>query len=303
MKHKSSSNISHIFVSRRCLLASLCALICCMNILCGCVKHQEEKVLTVSIPPQKWLLDSIVGSRYKVVSMLSANSNPEVFEPSMHQLLDLQSSDAYFTVGNLAFELSALPKIKENFPDLPVYDSSAGINLLSGTHAEDATHDHSFDPHVWTSLNNARVMAKNMYDKVLTLDPDGKEYYTKRYKNLDAGLEALNDSVARILNPLKGSSFVVWHPSLSYFAYDYGIRQLGLETTGKEVSVSQYKNRIDHAESTRPLVFFIQQEFDSRSAKAIARELGIPTVDISLMQPDIPKQIRTITHALTSADK
>ena len=38
---------------------------------------------------------------------------------------------------------------------------------------------------------------------------------------------------------MKGGSFVVWHPSLSYFARDYGLEQISLEYDGKEVPVGR----------------------------------------------------------------
>ncbi|MCM1318808.1 MAG: zinc ABC transporter substrate-binding protein [Muribaculaceae bacterium] len=290
-----------ILLPQRCLTAMLCAILC---LLCSCTHSSDTNVLTVSIPPQKWLLDSIVGDRFTVVSMLKADSNPETFEPSMHQLMNLQASQAYFTVGNLAFELTSLPKIQENFPSLQIVDSSAGINVLTDGHAASAgtDHDHAPDPHVWTSLLNARIMAKNMYEKVIALDPEGKDYYTTRYKDLDTNLAALDDSVKTALSTLKGRAFVVWHPSLSYFARDYGLVQTGLETTGKETSVAQYKQRIEQAGQPNALIFFTQAEFDSREADVMAKELGIPTTNISLMQPDIAAQIRFLTHALTQTN-
>lgn len=265
----------------------------------------KERTLTVSIPAQKWILDSIAGPRFKVFSLLDAGSNPETFEPTMKQLMDLQNSEAYFTVGNLPFETASLPKIRENFPALTFYDTSRGIVPITGTHAAhahtDDGHDHSLtgDPHIWTSLRNARVMAKNMYETLLRIDPAGRELYTTRYQDLDRNLAALDDSVAQVLTPLKGRSFLVWHPSLSYMARDYGLNQLSVENEGKEAGPAQYQAQIQMARRANPLLFFTQREFDARQAESMARELGLPTQAIAVMDADIPAQIRTATHALT----
>lgn len=256
----------------------------------------------MSIPAQKWLLDSIVGNRFKVVSLLGSEANPETFEPSMQQLMELHNSAAYFTVGSLAFELSSMPKIKENFPDLEIVNSSEGISPITGTHSTASAdgHNHDYDPHVWTSLTNARIMARNMYEQLLKLDPEGKDYYTHRYKDLDANLAALHDSVSMALKPLSRRTFLVWHPSLSYFANDYGLHQAAMEQVGKEASVAHYKQQIDRASALNPVVFFTQAEFDSRQARSLASELGLRTVPVAIMQPDIPAQIRHLTHELTS---
>lgn len=222
----------------------------------------------------------------------------------MRTLMSLQDSRAYFTVGNLAFELSALPKLQENIPALPLYNTSEGITPLTDTHTAAAAnhdHDHAVDPHVWTSLQNAIIMARNMYHQVVKTDPAGKDFYTRRFQDLTANLQALDDSVRNALKPLAGKSFLVWHPSLSYFARDYNLHQAGMETTGKETSAAQYKQRLDKASALQPMLFFTQTEFDSREADAMAAELKVPTVKISVMQPDIAALIRYITHELTSA--
>lgn len=281
----------------------------CLLVLCSaaCTGHKGGKdTLMVSLPAQKWLLDSIVGDRFEVEAILDAGSNPETFEPTMQQLMSLQNSVAYFTVGGLGFELASLPKIQENFPDLQVIGSSDGIVPIEHTHAHaeghGKTHSHDdADPHVWTSLPNARVLARNMYDAVIRIDPDGKDYYAARFKALDSSLAALNDSISELLLPLKGRSFIVWHPSLSYFARDYGLNQISIEVAGKEASPARYKEQLDMSGDTSPLLFFTQAEFDSRQAANLAAELGLATSPIAVMQADIPAQIRQIANDLHRA--
>lgn len=290
------------------ILAALVAL--AALIVVSCVSQTTERdELTVSIPAQKWLLDSIVGDRYKVVAMLEDGSNPETFEPTMQQLMSLQNSAAYFTVGNLGFELASMPKIKENFPTLEVIDTSKGIIPIEGTHTghacasgqNPATSSDNPDPHLWTSLSNARILARNMYETLVRMDPDGKDYYSARFKALDSGLSALNDSIAGILSPLKDKAFLVWHPSLSYFARDYSLKQISVEISGKEASPAQYRAQLDLAKKAEPLLFFTQTEFDPRQAQAIAEELNIPAAPIAVMQFDISAQIRSIANELSKA--
>lgn len=290
-------------------LAGLCAVLACALAL-SCGRGPGEgggrEVLTVSIPPQKWLLDSIVGHRFAVVSMLDAGSDPETCEPGMRQLAALQGSRAYFSVGALDFELAAMPRIRENHPSLRVVTTSAGIEPAASGHAHAHSHAHHShapggDPHVWTSLPNARIMARNMYDEVVRLDPAGRDYYTARWRDLDTRLAALSDSVARVLAPLRGRAFMVWHPSLGYFARDYGLRQVSAETSGRESSPAMYRARLDQARRARPAIFFTQAGSDPRQALAMAAELGVPTAAVALTMPDIPAQIRILTHELSKA--
>lgn len=275
--------------------------------LSSCSRSADTRqTLAVSIPAQKWLLDSIAGDRFNVVALLSDGSNPETFEPAMKQMIDLENSSAYFAVGGLPFEQSMLPKIQENFPNLPVFSTDTYVQRLEDSHAhshpsgQEGHHHHDGDPHIWSSFTNASAMARAMYERLIALDPAGKDYYTARYDDLRNNLAALDDSVASALRPFKGRSIVVWHPSLSYFAHDYGLNQISVENEGKEASAAQYRRQLDLAGAQNPVVFFLQREFDSRQGASMAAELNLRTSEISVMQADIPAQIRQITHDITS---
>ena len=191
--------------------------------------REEARVITVSILPQKYFLEKIVGDRFDVKCMLDKGGNPETYEPSMSYMMNLEKSDAYFLMGNIGFELSIRSKIKEYNPDIRVYDVSKGIELISGSHHFDVDDKEGIDPHTWTSVANARVIIKNMLDDVVELDPEHKAEYESNYRDFDRELSEFQDSIALRLQSVKGGSFVVWHPSLSYFARDYGLINLFAE--------------------------------------------------------------------------
>ena len=49
-------------------------------------------------------------------------------------------------------------------------------------------------------------------------------------------METVNDSIRTLLKESQGKTFITFHPSLSYFARDYGLIQYSLEEGGKEPS-------------------------------------------------------------------
>ena len=227
---------------------------------------EDARVITVSILPQKYFLEKIVGDRFDVKCMLDKGGNPETYEPSMSYMMNLEKSDAYFLMGNIGFELSIRSKIKEYNPDIKVYDVSEGIELISGSHHFDADDKEGIDPHTWTSVANARVIIKNMLDDVVELDPEHKAEYESNYRDFDRELSEFQDSIALRLQPVKGEAFVVWHPSLSYFARDYGLEQISLEYDGKEVPVKYLEKKVAYAVSRKPSVFFFQKGMDTNQA-------------------------------------
>lgn len=279
----------------------------CMMMLAACSrKHKTAEegkpVVTVSIPAQQWLLQQIAGDRMEVQSLLGPTSNPETFEPDMRQLMNLEQSRAFFCTGMAGFEEAMREKIAENFPSLRICDSSGEIIPLMHTHEGGVVHE-DYDPHIWTSLKNARIIAAEMLNEIIEIDPAGEQIYSENFRKLDSRLAQLDDSITRVLEPSRGASFLVWHPSLSYFARDYGLRQLAMEPEGKEASPAALRERIDRVAGENPRVFFIQREYDSRQAEALARELGVRTEKIAVMQPDIMEQARIITRAINLSKK
>lgn len=262
---------------------------------CGTKPVTNKQTITVSIRPQKYMLEKIVGNKWEVKCLLNNTANPESFDPGMTHLLNLESSKAYFRIGNIPFESAIINKVKNNNPGLHLYDNSEGISLLTGTHGH---HSSDTDPHTWTSIKNAKKIASNMYDAVVELDPSNRNYYAANLKRFLRELDSLYMQVDSMLRPVKGSSFVVWHPSLSYFARDYGLHQISLSPEGKEASVSMIKKSINRANKENARLFFYQKDVDSRQALSINEQLGAELVEIQPLSYEWEKEILNIANAI-----
>ncbi|MDE6178613.1 MAG: zinc ABC transporter substrate-binding protein, partial [Duncaniella sp.] len=71
----------------------------------------DKKIVTVSIEPQKYMLEQIVGDRLQVRCLLANGANPETYDPSMTHMMNIQKSEAFFRVGNVGFEAALIDKI------------------------------------------------------------------------------------------------------------------------------------------------------------------------------------------------
>ena len=263
-----------------------------------------KPVLTVSIQPQRYFLEKIVGDKYDVLCLLTQGANPEAYEPSFNHLINLEKSKAYFCVGNIGFELAILNKVKNNNPDLLIVNTSEGIDLLRGTHdghccnGNQHNHSHEVDPHVWTSVVNAKIIAQNMYKSLIALDSQNKKYYTKNFNALLAELDGLEKELSDKLHDKRGVAFAMWHPSLSYFARDYGLTQIAMESEGKEVPAAILKNKIDEARGHNVKVLFTQREFDNRQVHTINEQLGLKMVEINPMSYEWAEEMKFIANAI-----
>lgn len=289
-------------------LSILCGVMAMVFLFVGCNPSPSKPVLTVSIMPQKFLLEKIVGDKYDVHCLLAKGANPESYEPNMNHLMNLEKSRIFFCIGNLGYELAVKNKLRLNAPELQIVNCSEGIDLLKGTHSgmlhlgQECAHghNHEIDPHVWTSVVNAMVIAENMYKTMLEYDTKNKKFYTKNYKILMSELESLQKELEQTLATRTGTAFAVWHPSLSYFARDYGLTQIAMECEGKEVSAGMLKREIDLAKEHNVKVIFYQKEFDNRQVQVIQEELDVPLVEINPMNYEWVDEMKTIAYAIVA---
>lgn len=300
---KQPGQVSTSVISRASLLVAMTLLLATVWGMVSCSSgNRSERIIAVSIQPQRYLLEKIVGERFKVVCLLSQGSNPEAYEPSMTHLMNLEKSEAYFCIGNIGFELAILEKARTEHPELRVFDNSYSVDVIRGGHdvAEHEGHVHEVDPHIWTSVKNAEIIASNMLSAVVELDAENAEEYRANFSRLKAELDALDKEVAARLDTLQVRTFLVWHPSLSYFARDYGLRQLSMEYNGKEAPVAHLKAEIDEARNSGARIFFYQKEFDGRQIESVNSQIGAKMVTINPMNYEWDVEIRNIANALTS---
>lgn len=271
------------------------------------VGHESGKLeVTAMLPPQAALVEAIGGDSVSVNTLIGNGVNPESYEPTVAAMRDVANSSVMLLSGALGFEQSLAKRIEGNNSSIVIVDTSAGIEPIYGTHrhhdGSTCSHDHGgdVDPHTWTSIKNTRVIARNVFDALSKADPGGREYYETRYNALDARLDSMDAAITTALAPVAGSSFLVWHPSLSYFARDYDLRQITIELEGKETSPRGIKEIVDKAQNAGARVFFVQADFDTSRAESISRQTGADVVKINPLDRDWEKQMNVIVKALVS---
>lgn len=262
----------------------------------------DKKIVTVTILPQKYFAEKIAGDKFEINCIVPLGSNPEAYDPSPSHLVHLGKSVAYFKIGYIGFEMAWLDKLLQNNPGMKLYDTSKGVNFLSGTHAcsDESVHMHidSVDPHIWSSPKNAFIIARNMYAAFVELDPQNKSYYRKNYEKLVDEIHRVDQELTSKLSPSKGEMFAIYHPSLSYLARDYQLRQLSIELNGKEPSALYMKEAIDMARKNDVKVIFIQREFDVKQAQVFAKELNCEVFSINPLNYNWSNELMNIADAI-----
>ena len=270
------------------------------------MKEDSKPILSVSIEPQKFFLDTLVGDKYEINTVIPLGSNPETFDPSPSQMVKVGKSKAYYQIGKFGFENTWLNNIKYNNPEMLVVDCSQGISILEDSHEHDDSHEHSHpdgDPHIWSSTKTALTVAKNMYNSLVQLDKDNQNFYLDNYIILERRINKTDSIVRSYLKDAPSKSFIIYHPALSYFANDFGLNQMTIEVEGKAPTPRQLSQLIQRAKKENVKVVFIQAEFDQKNAEVVANEIGAKIVPLNPLSYNWDKEMINIAKALAQKDE
>lgn len=265
---------------------------------CSPQPASQEKTLYVSILPMRSLVKEIVGEDFRIEVLVPPGASPETFEPTPRQFIGLNEAQLVFNVGLLEFETALLDKIEDR---TKIVDLSRGIVRIEGSCAHagrnGSDHAHGVDPHVWTSPRALQRMAENAYEAIHARWPDSAKY-TANHARLQEELRQLDLRTAEKIARSGIRYFIIYHPALTYYARDYGLRQEAVETDGKEPSAKRLTALIRQARKDGIGRILYQSQFPVSVVETIARDIGAECAEIDPLREDAIANIDSITDLI-----
>ena len=258
----------------------------------------KKLTVAVSIVPQETFVRAVAGELVDIITMIPPGYSPTNYQPTPKQMLKFSESKVYFSVGVPTEEANLLPKVEDLNEDIKVVSLANKVGEIypHRTFSEE-DHDHQGkDPHIWLSPKRVKVMIGSIKDELIVLDPNNKPIYEKNADEYMAKLDELDHEIENTLNGCNGQSFIIYHPVLGYFADDYGLKMIPIEEDGKEITVKKLQEVIDMAKKENIKFVFYQQEFDSKQAETIAKEIGGATVKVVPLASNYIENLRAIAN-------
>lgn len=270
--------------------------------------NSNTPVVTVSIEPQRYFVEQIVGDKFTVNTIVPAGTSPETYDPTPSQMVNLGKSALYFKVGYLGYENAWGENLAENNIDVKVINTSENIKLIEaddysveigGGNNPENHHHHGVDPHIWSSPKSALIMAKNMLDALVAVDVENQKLYRDNFNKLEAKVVETDKKINELLEDAPVKSFIIYHPALGYFARDYGLTQYSIEFEGKSPSPQQLKEMVDFAHKQKIKTIFVQKGFDTKNAESLAKEIGASIHSINPLTYDWSNELIKIAEIMS----
>ncbi|MFO8109554.1 MAG: zinc ABC transporter substrate-binding protein [Thermoplasmata archaeon] len=287
------------------IIASIVILLVMSVLSTGCIDDDDGEYdlrVAVTIPPQREWVEEIGGNGIKVTVMVPPGSDPHIYEPTSSQMVDVSEADIYFKVGaGMEFEKRWMDTLIEYNEEMVIIDGSKGVPLLDYDHEEHENDHEGDDPHIWLSPVNAKIMINNLLNALTEVDPDNSDIYNENAADYLDRLDSLHEDVEESLHPYHERKFLIYHPSLNYFAHEYGLIQIGVEREGQEPGASGLEAVIEQAKEENIRVVFVSPQFDESNARTIADEIDGEVITLNPLAENYIENIEDITNKLGEA--
>jgi zinc transport system substrate-binding protein len=233
-------------------------------LLPGACERPAEADICVSIPPQAYLVKRIIGDEQTIGIMIPPGSAPPTYSPTPSQIRDLHNCKLYVKLGHpdFLFEKKHIDPYLKKHANLRVVNMADSLDIIPG------------DVHIWLSPAYMRIAARRIYAALKEVYPDRQDELRQNYLLLSEDINTLDKDLQKIFRGREGTEFLSMHPSWTYFARDYGLKQLSVHEENKSPSVKQLTELIDHASEAGIDVIFVQKEFAFQQTDVLARELN-----------------------------
>lgn len=269
------------------------------------IANEDDKIQAfVSILPQAYFVERIAGDHAEITVLVGPGQSPATYDPTPHEIAHLSDADVFFKIG-VPFEKRLLEKAIKIIPDLYIVDTRKGVTLRSieehDHHPEHHSHADGDDPHIWLNPLMVKIQAATICKELKRLRPDLADLFDSNLAEFHDDLDKLDSHMEELMAPYAGRRFYAFHPSYGYFADRYGLKQVAVEIAGKGPGARQLADLIQHAHDDNIRVIFIQAQFATATAEAIAHEIDGEAVTLDPLSRDYLVSMEDMAEKIAEA--
>lgn len=262
--------------------------------------------VVASFYPMQFLAEEIGGSHVSVTTLTKPGTEPHDLELSPRQTGGLSDADY------ILFLKGVQPAVDDAVEQAGVKNTVDAAKLTTlEHHGSEVGHDHGheeegeehehegeeeagLDPHIWLDPVKYAEVAEGVGKSLEKADPDHAADYRKNTDALVTELNALNTAYETGLKNVSTKTFITTHSAFGYLAERYGLTQEGIAGIDPEAEPSPA--RIDEihsvAEKSKATTVFFETLASDRTAKTLAKDLGLKTGVLDPLEGITDKSMR-----------
>ncbi len=262
-------------------LCSLLAGILIFSLVSGCGQVSDKRInlVTSFYPIYIMVLNLVDGVDGVSVTNMAENHIGCLhdFELQTSDMKKIENADA-FIINGAGME-SFLDKILNTKSQMPIVDSSEGIEVLEDEH-HDHSHEHEeseeehINSHIWVSISNYIRQVDNICEGLVSIDPQNESKYRENAEKYTEKLEDLKQQMHHELDGLKNKDVVTFHEAFPYFAKEFDINVAAVISSEpeNEPSVKELSEVVETVRKYGIKALFVEPQYPDNSARVISQE-------------------------------
>jgi len=258
----------------------------------GCKPKTESNKITyvTTIHPIAEIIKSVVGDRASVVQLLRPGASAHTYEPTPSDAIAAENAAAVIYVGKDMDDWAAGLHAKKYIALIDMVPASDRMVMVPHVEFEEVpptgpveVEQGVTDPHFWTDPLEVKAILPKLVEALSDVDPGGAATYKANAEKFGRELDALNDELAKILEPVKGRPVLLFHPSLQYMLRRYGLEMIGAieASPGKETSVREITDVLaKRVKEKGARAVFSEPQLPKAPAEAVAKLCGVKIYEV-----------------------
>lgn len=247
---------------------------------------------------------NVAGEYADVTNLVPIGSSEHTYQARPSDIALLSRADLVIKNGvQLELFLDPLLNSSEHTGRV-IVDTSSGITLLTGGehHHEDMDEGQlgnvppealtKGDPHIWLSIENAKIQVKNIEQALSLSDPLHSEIFKSNADSYIAHLTSLEAELKTKIASVQKRPYILFHDGFQYFEKEFGLHSSGVveEFPGKEPSVEYMKNLYDIITRDHVQIAFTEPQFSPKVIEQLKTRFQMVTAELDTIGTSLSKE-------------
>ncbi len=251
-------------------------------------KDKNEKISVVcTLFPQYDFVREIAGDKVDLTLLLTPGTDSHSYDPSPVDMVKINECDLFIYTGEImeSWAANIVSSLSENVSvlSLPKPVMLEKHSLTYSGHTEEE-HDHSADPHIWTSPVNAMDIVEKITDRLCEIDAENAEFYKANEKSYLDELTALDSEMRSIVSSAQHKTVVMCDRfAMLYFCEEYGLDYIAAFdscTSNTEPSPAVIVKITNEVETKNIPAVFCAELSNRKVAEAVAQRTGVQVLEL-----------------------
>jgi len=245
----------------------------------------DRLTVVASVPSLRSIAELVGGEKIEAFAIATGYQNPHFVDPKPSFIMKLSRADMFITTG-LDLEIGWAPSLIQSSRNPKIQqggdgyiDASKGVPLLqvptSSDRAQGDIHVYG-NPHYWLDPLRGKQIAQNIFDGLVKLSPENREYFAANLAKFDREIDTRTAAWVKSLEPLNGVPIIAYHNEWPYLEerFKFVVTDFLEPKPGIPPTPSQLVKVIAEVKAKKIPIIISSPYFTTEAADLVSRQTG-----------------------------